>query len=312
MRSLTAATIVSLLLMSAAQGASSSDATESLRVVDWTPRFLAFYETAKHLDKDADRFAVWKDMYDFVALPPGLSDRDKLAQRMLASSWPRYGEAIERIRRGPEGLEPESILDEVSALVNVPGEIPPIDLLYFVGMFEGNGFFAPQSSGSLLVAVPVEVPAVDLQVTLAHELFHAVHHSLRDQGAGLDGNVASLILSEGLAMWASRELFPGRPMSVYTSGRSGWSKTCRSRLDQILDGLKPNLTYDDPEFLNDLTVGSGTTGLNREAYCAAWHLVGALLAEGYSFGGMARAELPHELIEHAIFLWHVKDNSAVH
>lgn len=310
MRTLIAATLISLSCIGAAQGANFSGNTGSFRVVDLTSRFLAFYEAAKTLRNGNERFAVWKDKYDFVALPPGLPDRDERARRMLADAWPRYADAIERIRSGPQELEPQGILEDVAALLEIRGEIPSISLLFYVGMFEGNAFFAPQPNDSLLVALPVEVPNLELEVSLAHELFHAVHHSLRDQGARREVSVASLVIDEGLAMWASRELFPGRPMSTYTRGRGEWSKLCRSRLDEILQGLKRDLRRNDQRFLNNLTVGHGVTGLKREAYCAGWHSVGALLADGYTFAEMARADAPDQLMEHAISLLGSSGSSA--
>lgn len=305
-----AAIVLSFWSVTAAgSGSTTSGTTDQLRVVDLTPRFLDFYESAKSLQDGGERFLVWKEKYDFVALPPDLPDRDERARRMLTDAWPRYEEAIERIKAGPQRLEPESMLDGVASLLAVQDELPSISLLFYVGMFEGNAFFAPQPNDSLLVGLPVEGPEDELQVSLAHELFHAVHHSIRDDDSSLEDNVASLIISEGLAMWASRELVPGRETSVYTGGKIGWLEACKSSLQDILHGVRVNLQRSDRAFLNTLTVGNGVTGLNREAYCAGWHLVGKLLANGVSFSALARAERPAKLIERAISIWNTPANA---
>ena len=67
-------------------------------------------------------------------------------------------------------------------------------------------------------------------------------------------------------------------------------------LPQILNGIKENMTVNTADAISKFTFGTGTTGLNREAYYAGWVVVGELERQGLSLSKIARAS-PKVIIE---------------
>ncbi|NGX16574.1 hypothetical protein [Wenzhouxiangella sp. XN24] len=278
-------------------GLASSNSGAGIRVIDLTPRFMSFYSQAIDVDDLDARFQLWKEHYDFVALPPGLPDRDERAREMLDRVWPRYAEAEPHIRAGASILSPlpETVVDSVVELLGAVEELPPMGLLYFVGMFEDNAFFAPNPDGSLFVAVPAEMAPEKRKIAMAHEFVHAVHFVLSGLLAEPKTRVADVVFTEGLAMHATRALFPELPDLKHLSASHDWLQECNARLEEIMAGIVEHLLEENPEAVNRFTVGEGTAGLEREAYCVGWHVVDQLLFGGSSFAELSRiprSEIP--------------------
>src|SRR5439155_25554384 len=103
-------------------------------VVDLTPRFLAFYDsaTAQHAEAD-QRWALWKRLYGVAAVLPTPFGQE-LARRLLDSAWARYPAALPTIRRGVAvlGVSPDSVLRSVVALFTC-GENVRMRLTVLVG-----------------------------------------------------------------------------------------------------------------------------------------------------------------------------------
>lgn len=259
-----------------------------VRVNDLTPGFLTFYEAAVEENADADRrWQLWKEHYDFAALPP-VPERDSIARELLDDAWPRYPDVIERIQAGVDGMAPapEPLLQEVAAEFGME-EALRVDLLVYVGALEGNAFFAPQE-GRLVVAVPIEEESADRTRSLVHEFTHAVHHTLADLSEGWERTVARTLFSEGLANRATEKLLPGGTPAFYLDGRPGWFEEAAARGGEILEGILPYVRDDDSEQVMRFTMGTGTTGIEREAYYAGWVVVGHLLESGHTLGELAR------------------------
>lgn len=280
-----------LSLGSAVAVASESD---RLRIVDLTPRFLEFHARAKDVEDADERFALWQEHYNFVALPPGLPDRDERAREMLDAAWPRYGDVIDRIEAGVAGLSPGpgTVVGRVAELLDLDDERPAVSILYFVGMFDDNAFFAAQPDGTLFVALPAEMTPERRELAMAHEFMHAFHHALSAGVPDADGTVGALVLSEGIAMHGTRALFPEVPDARHLGGAEGWAEACHGRSEQILAQLPEYFDAEGPDARNRFTLGEGVTGLEREAYCAGWHLVGQLLEDGWTLAELARLTAP--------------------
>ena len=281
-------TLVSVMLFASFAQVQASQ--PSIHIMDFTPRFLSFYEKAIEEDDADRRFELWKKHYDFVALPPGLPDRDERARKMLDEAWPKYPGVLDRIRPGVSALSPapEPMLEQVGELLDAGDKLPSIMLLYYVGMLEDNAFFAPQPDGTLLVALPAEMDEERRETIMAHEFAHAVHHALSDLTHGLEDSVAERIFSEGIAMRATQALFPEKSDHKHLGGEPEWQEACHQNLDKILAGLPEHLESAGPEHVNRFTLGEGITGLKREAYCAGWYLVGRMLDEGSTLADLVR------------------------
>ncbi len=262
-------------------------ATE-VRVVDLTPRFLAFYDAA--LEENADearRWELWQEMYGFAALPP-VPERDSLARQMLAGAWPRYPSVIDRIREGAEAIRPtpDSILRAVATRLEADEPVR-VELLVFAGDVASGGFFAPQD-GRMVVALPVEEEPDQRTQTLVHEFTHVAHHALGHLSEGWERSLARTLFAEGLANRMQQAFFPDRPAAAFVEHRPGWFAEAEAREAAILRGLRESLTDASSDQVMRFTMGTGTTGIEREAYYAGWVVVGYLLEHGWDLSELAR------------------------
>jgi hypothetical protein len=257
-------------------------------VVDYSPKFLAFYDTASAATLDPNaRWALWKRLYGFAAVPP-TPFGDSLARRLLDSAWTRYPMALPRIRQGAAalGISPEAELQRVITLLGC-GEQTRVRLIVFVGGFEENAFAFTSRDGLPTVAIPLE--AGDAARSLLHEFTHTVHRSsgCADIRSGYEQSLAELLLSEGVAMRTVEALLPGRPASYYLTASPEWLDTADVRRTAILRGIREHLSDAGAETARRFTFGGGTTGLLREGYYAGWEVTGALLRSGVSLHEIA-------------------------
>ena len=260
--------------------------SSSVSVVDLSPRFLRFYDTAssRSLDPDA-RWALWKQSDGFAAVPPTPAG-DSLARRLLDAAWARYPGALPRIRRGVAswGFRPDSVLRTVEARLGC-GRDTKVVLIAFVGMFDENAFATRTADGTPAIAIPLE--GGDALRSAVHELTHAVHRSrgCANITSGYDQTLAELVVSEGLAMHSVERALPGRSDDYYIIATRAWLDSARARRADILDGVRAHLG--EAGVAARFTLGTGTTGLSREAYYAGWETVGAMLRSGISFQRIA-------------------------
>lgn len=258
-----------------------------LTIDDRTARFLAFYHAAQGVNADR-RWQLWKQMYDFAAVPP-TPEGDALARRMLDQAWPRYPAVLARIRLGAGTLAPPPTeeLTGVAVLLDAQKAVRA-KLIVFVGEFDGNTFTAPSKQGVPAVAIPIEVPDASLKLT--HEFTHVVEAEVGGISLDWERSIAQTIFVEGLAMRAVQRLEPGGTDASYTEFRPGWFAECSARRDAILRDLQPHLQNEDPASVARYTMGQGGAGVEREAYFAGWLVVGDLLQRGWTFPKLARLD----------------------
>lgn len=257
-------------------------------VVDLSPRFLAFYDSASTRAMDGDaRFALWKRLDGFAAVPP-TPFGDTLARRLLDGAWDRYRDSLPRIRRGAAalGVSPDDALRSVVALLGC-GSDTRVRLTLFVGGFEENAFAYTTRDGVPAVAIPLE--AGDAARSMLHEFTHAVHRGpgCADIRSGYGQSLAELVISEGLAMRVVERLRPGHPAPSYVHATREWLDSANARRRAILDGIGDHLADSGAATAQRFTFGGGTTGIHREAYFAGWEVVGALEAAGMSLHEIA-------------------------
>ena len=91
-------------------------------------------------------------------------------------------------------------------------------------------------------------------------------------------------------MRTAQRIYPGRPETAYTEapGGTGWLANCYAKKDAVLAAILPDLDKSGREVAMKYTFGTGNTGMQREAYCAAWIVMGRLIAGGKSFAELAR------------------------
>ena len=162
-------------------------------------------------------------------------------------------------------------------------------VLLYVGQFDNNAFTVPPMDGKpATVVMPVE--NLNLRIALAHELAHSIHMQLAHVKNSFGAPIGETMLLEGLAMRTAQRAVPGLPDAAYTQmpGDSGWMRGCIANKAAILAGIARDLDKRGPAIAMKYTFGEGNTGMHREAYCAAWFVVGRMLGSGKSLAGLAR------------------------
>jgi uncharacterized protein YjaZ len=157
----------------------------------------------------------------------------------------------------------------------------------YVGAFDGNAFTAGQDHKPM-VAVPLEMDVAQRELVFPHEMTHAVHMATAGLSGGWERSIAETIVQEGLAMHVVQAVAPGRNVREYVEHEAGWYDAAMAKSDAILRGLLPDLGKSDSPTVFRYTMGTGTTGTQREAYVAGWLVVDELLKEGKSLRDIAR------------------------
>lgn len=260
----------------------------TLKVKDLSPKFLRFYELAKDADPER-RWQLWEEHYNFAAVPP--TDWGKrLAREQLDACWDRYPEVMASIRAGAAGFRPEPspLMEATAKLLEFHDDLEVVFVIY-VGNLEVNAW-AATVGGTSYVNFPLESNVQEWgPVFLPHEFTHVIHDRLSGGEGGWLRSLATSLMQEGVAIWTSKAITPGRPDWYYLSYHEPeWMDRCRERDRAILAGIRPRLTECSEDALETFIKGPGPGGLDREVYWAGYRVVGRLLEEGYTLAGLVR------------------------
>jgi hypothetical protein len=266
-------------------------ADHTLEIADRVAKFQAFYTeaTAKPLDTDA-RFAFWQKDYGIAAVPPG-PDGDAMARKLVDGAWDRYPALIPDL---PALLKTDTdfahdAFDRINALFET-GDTPIHSrVVFYVGQFDNNAYSIPPDDGKAATVIfPVEM--VNAKLILAHELTHTIHIQLAGVTNSFGAPVGEIVFLEGLAMRTAQKVYPGLSETAYTEmpDTPGWLANCYAKKDAVLKGIAADLATSGRDVAMKYTFGQGNTGMQREAYCAAWIVMGKLLASGRTFPELAR------------------------
>jgi len=278
-----------LVLLAAAPLAVAADSRHVLDIVDRVPKFEKFYADAQGLD-EAARWRLWKKEYGIAAVPP-TAQGEALARKQLDAAWPRYAALIPGLNTLEAGAEQtaRALFAATNRLYATAGTPIHTRLVLFVGQFDGNEFTVPAMNGQPpTVVMPVENPR--LKVQLAHEMSHSVNFQLAGVKNSFGAPIGETVFLEGLAMHANKALVPGLPDAAYTelASEPGWLRRCSANRAAIMKGIFPYLHDSGAGVATRFTFGQGTTGMDRELYCAGWFVVGGMLASGRTFPQLAR------------------------
>lgn len=265
----------------------------SVEIVDLTPKFLKFYETAVNEKADPNRrWQLWQEHYNFAAVPP-IPERREMARKILDKAWPEYAKAIDRIKKGATLLTPapQEVLKSVAKLLNHTNHPIKVKLIVFVGGFENNAFAYNDKNGPV-ICIPIEINDSQIHRAMVHEFAHTVHSSIKmavDVGRPsqeIQRLVAQDVLDEGLAMRVTQKLVPGLRTEDYLSEtRPGWFRQCEENRALILNDIRKNLNDKD---VYRFSVGTGTTGIERGSYYAGWLVAGRLEEHNMSLADIAK------------------------
>ncbi|HLR65574.1 MAG TPA: hypothetical protein VK105_00355 [Virgibacillus sp.] len=257
----------------------------NLEILNLVPKFLKFFELAnQEYVNESERWNLWKEHYNFAALPPGY---DQQARKQLNQTWMKYQSNINQIRNwSPDQINIESFFAEIKTLLGSDEDIPFV-IVFFVSAFDNSAFVAPYDEHKSMLCLPIENQLSDIIVV--HELTHIVHATTASLEMNWERPVAELMLQEGLALHVSKYLVPGKNDEEYIEMgvEQGWLQSCHKHRTKILNGITPYLSDSKGEVIEKFTFGTGASGHKREAYYAGWELVGAELKRGVSFKQLA-------------------------
>jgi hypothetical protein len=283
--------VLAIVALLAGAGPASAAALHTLDVDNRVGRFQAFYVDATRAALTGDaRFALWQKEDGIAAVPPG-PDGDAMARKLLDDAWDRYLALLP----GLPALTVQAQLDARETFVRInllldTANVPIHSrVVLYVGQFDNNAYTVPPMEGRpATVMMPVENSR--LRLIMAHELTHTVHIQLAGVKNSFGAPVGETMFLEGLAMRTAQRAYPGEPETAYTEmpGDEGWLANCYARKDAVLAGIAPDLDRAGQRIGTRYTFGDGNTGMHREAYCAAWIVMGKLLDSGWTLARLAR------------------------
>jgi len=247
------------------------------------------HATAKPMDADA-RFKLWQTEDGLAAVPPG-PDGDAMARKLLDDAWSKYPALMPKL----DGLEKaaEETAREMFAkdneILGTANDPVHTRLVLYVGQFDNNAFTVPPMEGKpATILMPVE--NINLKIALAHELTHSIELQLVPVKNSFGAPVGETMFLEGLAMRTSQRAVPGLPDAAYTSmpNEPDWMPNCVANKDAVMKAILPDLDKSGREIAMKYTFGQGNTGMQREAYCAAWFVMGKLIDNGKTLPELAR------------------------
>ncbi len=274
-----------------ATAAEAGDAAHVLDIDNRVPKFQTFYADATKAPLTADaRFALWQAEDGLAAVPPG-PDGDKMARQLLDAAWDRYPALVPNLDALERSAEDEgrASFDKINELLATKDEAIHSRLILYVGQFDDNAFTVPAMDGKpVTVFMPVENAI--RKIALAHELTHSVHIQLAHVQNSFGAPVGETMFLEGLAMRTSQAAVPGLPETAYTQidPNDHWLATCYAKEDAVLKDIAPDLDKSGQDVAMKYTFGQGNNGMQREAYCAAWIVMGKLIASGRTLPELAR------------------------
>jgi hypothetical protein len=271
--------------------ANAADATHILDIDDRVGKFEMFYAdaTAKPIAPDA-RFQLWQKEDGLAAVPPG-PDGDAMARQLLDAAWDKYPALVPTLPSLTKTAEDaaRASFDRINELLDTKDVPIHSRVVLYVGQFDNNAFTMPAMDGKpVTVLMPVENAI--LKIALAHELTHSVHIQLAGVKNSFGAPVGETMFLEGLAMRTSQAAVPGLPETAYTQidPNDRWLANCYAKKDAVLKGIAADLDKSGREIAMKYTFGQGNNGMQREAYCAAWIVMGKLIASGRTLPELAR------------------------
>jgi hypothetical protein len=271
--------------------ASGAAPAHRLDIVNRVPKFMAFYKAASVKPMgEAARWALWQKLDGIAAVPPTPQGKAS-ARRMLKAAWPKYPALLPKVPGLKAAAEKAAKVDFARLNTLFHAQDTPIHsrVLLYVGLYSYNAFTVPPMNGQpSTVVFPVEDPKPEL--VFAHELTHSLNAQLAGVKNGYGAPIGQVIFQEGLAMRADKALYPDYPDRTFVQmpGAKGWFARCTAHKDAIIKAIRPDLAKSGAAIVNKYVFGHGNTGMKREAYCAAWFVMGHMLKSGMTFPELAR------------------------
>lgn len=264
--------------------------------------FLRFWEEACKAETLEEKKALWNKIYEepnkdiFDIYYNGFGNRKNLDAAIIE----KLPTAIERIKK--LNIEIESKIKEVTLKCSELFHTDDIDFNYviMVGTFSSNGWGCfYNNKPTVFFAVEFDNDLDYFDIFLSHEITHNFHMNI-NKIDDANANLAYLTLEEGLAVVASKTLYPGFADTVYLNfGLYGdaWLRKCRDIFYSIKDEYILSLTSNENETIRKYFFGRISEDKpvpNRIGYVIGYNIV-SVLVKNYSFHEIASWNLEEAL-----------------
>ena len=223
----------------------------SYRIVNVVNDFQAYYRQCSTKDWD-HRLSNWDSMLE-DKFPLFFSDaiyrgkkgpeRDRYKHVCIRLFWDEVAPRMREIDRLNNDLEEKIHLMVAEFQKHLPDFSPATDF-YITISFSFRGKALPVGEQNV-IAIGLEAfkegDERQIQITLAHEMFHLYHFQYFRPGGGLYRS----LWTEGLATYASAVVVPGDRQSVYLGFPAEKMNRCDELLPLLAGDLKKNLGRND-------------------------------------------------------------------
>jgi hypothetical protein len=200
-----------------------------LALEDSSKAFVNFYEqvVAAPTITEEQRWAFWKAAYDINPLG---TEEAKLREQLNAA-WPRYAQAMERIKAGYDGLKP-SPADMVGKIGGALRMEQPLKLKFvaFVGQFDGRLGVKTDTTGGEL-AFALEDYDDKMAASCAQTLTQMVMARMEIDPQNNARNVAESVVYRGVRAYAARTALASVPIATDPAPHKDALRTIKAQLN---------------------------------------------------------------------------------
>lgn len=268
---------------------------EGHRIYNLLPDFIAYGEQGRTLDA-AGRAALWDrllekhwpDHFNQVIYRNFTGQRrERIKAALIKQFWSQVAPRLDRLRAmNQTGVQ--RLLGGLGRFKKTFPDFRPSCDFYLTVSFSFNGKVCPVN-GKKVLSLGLEKfdpQGPELDITIAHELFHIHHFATFSVAGGLYRGV----WAEGLATYASAVVVPGHRLSSYL----GFSVR---RMNQIHDNYQPIVQFIARHLdSSDRAVKRACLGMEDNqlgvppgcGYYIGFDVVGALIKRGESLAALAR------------------------
>ncbi len=239
------------LALSAAAQAASAREEGTYRIVNVVDDFTAYYRDCQGRDPGC-RTAAWERLLesrhpqffqDAVYRGKTGSEREQYKQGCIRTFWDQIAPRIAEIGELNAGIE-TTVHEVVKGFRQHLPDFEPRTDFYITLSFSFRGKVVPVAGRDVL-AIGLEAfepsDVGQLNITLAHELFHLYH--FRDFSPG--GGLYRMLWAEGLATYASAVVVPGYRRSAYLGFPADKMNRCHELLPLLAADFKRNMGQND-------------------------------------------------------------------
>jgi hypothetical protein len=270
---------------------------EGWRIVNVANDFVAYHDRARALGPN-ERRALWDSMLE-AKYPAFFADaiyrkkkgqeRERFKRTLIDQFWREVAPKIDTVRQ-LAAVAPARIQAAMKAFQKHFPDYKPSTDFYVTVSFTFHGKVVDVAGRNVFgLGVEFQDPAKphQIDITIAHEIFHLYHFQFFRASGGL----YRILWAEGMAVYASAVVVPGHRMSDYLKFPAAKMNRCQELLPQLAQDLKKHLGDSDRR-IRRIYFGAEDNG--TQVPPEAGYYVGLLIvqkvAKQHSLAQLARLE----------------------